>query len=500
MFVDLAHEDDGIGAVAFHHDVAGEIAVSTLGSILDPFDPGRTAAKSFVGGLTPGGATSVGDGLERGRQVVTAASGFDRTAMVVITDGKENNPKWIADVAGAIDATTYGVGIGTAANIDAGTLQTLTGNHGGYLLVTGAIAGDNQFVLMKYFLQILAGISNAEVILDPSGNIGRGDEIRIPFTVSDADLMIDVILLSPAHPFMEFRIETPLGRVVYPAGGHAEHVVSDDARMLRFRLPLEIEPERIDHAGEWRVVLSITDRPPKGFDRERWKRLAELRREYLQILDPGNEGRATVPYSVIVHAHSDVSLRASARQSGHTPGETVTIEALLTHFGAPFDGTAGAWAELTTPSGTTDRLVLDPSGSGRFSGEFKTSAAGVYGMRVRAAGRTPAGWRFDREQTLTATVAHPGDTTDPRDRHREARLCELLDCVMHVAGDSEGLRKRLVELGVDFDHLVKCLRQWCRDRTVDDDETFERSTTGQVELDRDVLSELIRLVERIRRP
>ncbi|HEX4982330.1 MAG TPA: hypothetical protein VFV63_11550 [Ilumatobacteraceae bacterium] len=46
----------------------------------------------------------------------------------------------------------------------------------------------------------------------------------------------------------------------------------------------------------------------------------------------------------------------------------------------------------------------------------------------------------------------------------------MLDCVMHVAGDSDGLRERLTELGVDFDHLAKCLRRWCRDRAVSDDE------------------------------
>jgi hypothetical protein len=126
-------------------------------------------------------------------------------------------------------------------------------------------------------------------------------------------------------------------------------------------------------------------------------------------------------------------------------------------------------------------------------------------MRIRAAGRTPAGWRFDREQTLTATVAHPGGVTDPRDRDRDARLCKLLDCVMRVAGGSEGLRKQLGELGIDLDHLVKCVRQWCRDRAVADDETLNNymnvgGGSERLELDPDLVRELIGLVERIRRP
>ena len=205
MFVDLAVEGDGIGVVAFDDDVAGELAVTSLGSVLDPFDAGRTAVKGFIGGLTPGGATSVGDGLDRGRDLLDAAGGFERQALVVITDGKENDPLWIADVAPSIDATTFGIGIGTGANVDVGALQALTGNNGGYLLVTGPVVGDAQFVLMKHFLQILAGLTSSEVLLDPEGQIGRADEIRIPFAVSDAERMVDVIVMSPANPFIELQ-------------------------------------------------------------------------------------------------------------------------------------------------------------------------------------------------------------------------------------------------------------------------------------------------------
>ena len=60
-------------------------------------------------------------------------------ALVVLTDGVENRPKWISDVAGDINEYTYAVGLGQAHNISVPALQTISGNNGGYLLVTGAI-------------------------------------------------------------------------------------------------------------------------------------------------------------------------------------------------------------------------------------------------------------------------------------------------------------------------------------------------------------------------
>ena len=69
---------------------------------------------------------------------------------------------------------TYAIGLGTPQNTSAPALQTISGNNGGFLLVTGAITSDNRFLLQKYFLQILAGISNAEVVLDPDGELVRG--------------------------------------------------------------------------------------------------------------------------------------------------------------------------------------------------------------------------------------------------------------------------------------------------------------------------------------
>ena len=115
-----------------------------------------------------------------------------------MTDGIENRARYIADVASANQRATYALGLGTPQNTSAAALQTISGNNGGFLLITGAIGTDNRFLLQKYFLQILAGVSNADVVLDPEGELSPGRVHRIPFQLTRADAGVDVILLTPS--------------------------------------------------------------------------------------------------------------------------------------------------------------------------------------------------------------------------------------------------------------------------------------------------------------
>src|SRR4029077_18181717 len=122
---------------------------------------------------------------------------FDVKSLVVLTDGVENSPRMIDDVASDIKEFTQAVGLGQPQNISVQALQTISGNNGGCLLVTGAIGTDNRFLLQKYFLQILAGISNAEIVLDPEGQLLPGRVERVPFQLTAGDAGVDVILLTP---------------------------------------------------------------------------------------------------------------------------------------------------------------------------------------------------------------------------------------------------------------------------------------------------------------
>ncbi|MCW7541726.1 LodA/GoxA family CTQ-dependent oxidase [Aquabacterium sp. A7-Y] len=176
IFVDVMLEGDGVGLVRYNDDAQALQPVLQLGAG-GLSDLNRSATLDLIhgSGLDPAGNTSIGDGIHEGRQILNAAAGsYDLKSLVVLTDGKENRTRYIADVASDINERTYAVGFGTPQNTSAAALQTVSGNHGGFLLVTGAIGTDNRFLLQKYFLQILAGVSNAEVVLDPDGELAPG--------------------------------------------------------------------------------------------------------------------------------------------------------------------------------------------------------------------------------------------------------------------------------------------------------------------------------------
>jgi hypothetical protein len=405
IFTDVAFPGDGLGAVQFNQVAAAVSPVTTLGPN-NPSDPSRANFKAAVDGLTASGTTSVGGGLQEARNLLAAAPGFDRQALVVLTDGKENRTPLIADVAHTIDAFTYAVGLGDAHNVNAQVLQTLTGNRGGYLLLTGPITGDQRFLVTKYFLQILASISNEAILTDPQGVLKFGETHRIPFWLTETESLTDVILLTPFPKALHFEIETPLGIRVTPTSSYAgvEFVDSKALRFYRLRLPLLVMPERPVQAGLWHAILTQRER----------------------VADEGRQrpgGR--VPYHVSVQGGTDLAFRARLHQDDFKPGAVLSLQARLTHLGIPWEADARVWADIAAPDGSTGVVKLKRTAPGEYAGNQVTNQPGVYACRVRAEGRTPRGWRFQREQTVTGAIFVGGpEQPDPREDSGRRRLEE----------------------------------------------------------------------------
>ena len=464
IFVDVMLEQDGAAVIQYNQDAQQLAGVTALGPATDPFDSGRTTVKGAVAGLTAGGATSIGDGIFEGRQALNAASGYDTTALVVMTDGKENSPRMIADVAGQINEQTFALGLGTPQNISAAALQTISGNHGGYLLITGAITTENRFLLTKYFLQILAGITNAQVVLDPQGELWPGATHRIPFQITDADGGMDVILLTPAPQLIDFRLETPTGQILDPPRAQldpqAEFVRSQGVSYYRVGLPITIFPDRPDQTGTWHALLQV-GQPPIG--------VRGSAGDYTH-----GEGRRALPYNLLVHGYSDIAFRAAAHPSGFSPGATIALDAALSEYGAPFDRPAQVWAEVSGPDGSAWTVTLAPGAPGQYRGAFTAARPGIYRARVRAVGTSQRGWPFQREQTLTANVWQGGDrdaSGDPNGdlvrwlHERDERLCRLLSCLLGGGLLTDEMQRRCRELGIDLESARACLKRYCASRS-----------------------------------
>jgi hypothetical protein len=500
IFIDVMLEGDGAGVVRFNQDAQVLQSVVQLGNG-GLSDVNRSGTKDIINGngLDPNGQTSIGDGIFDGRGTLNSATvPFDVKSLVVLTDGMENSPRFIADVAGDINEFTYAVGLGQPQNISVAALQAISGNNGGYLLVTGAITTDNRFLLQKYFLQILAGVSNAEIVLDPQGELVPGRVERIPFYLTAGDAGVDVILLTPQTKIVDFRLRTPSGLIIEPWRAVSQpgmrFILSSGVSYYRIALPIEYMPGRFDAGGVWEALLTI-GRPrlersntPDGNDvsiRRAMamrgpqaaagpvlgapaRRASVLAAEMVPATMAATGGPRSLPYSLIVHAYSNISMEARTEQESFKPGARVTMNASLAQSGIPLARKAQLWVDVIRPDLSTTTVGLSEHDNGQFSGQLATTLAGVYRLRFRARGTTYNGETFTREKTLTAAVWHgsdhvpaPGGSGQGDDR--DCRLCKLLECLIASGTTlSPELEKRLQSLGINLNHVRKCLAEACK--------------------------------------
>ncbi|HTD57966.1 MAG TPA: tyrosinase family protein [Solirubrobacteraceae bacterium] len=465
-FVQLVQDNNGVGIVSFDQLAHPGTDVTRFGA--GPFDPGRATALAAIQAIEPAGSTSIGNGLELARSTLDGVSGYDRKALVVFTDGLENTPLWISDVAPTIDDRTFAIGLGTAQQVSAGALTSLTNHTQGYLLLSGPLSPsvDDYFRLTKYFLQVLAGVTNTDIVSDPSGYTS-GELLRIPFDLADTDIDATVVLLSDA-PALRLGVETPGGEVMTPAtaaAAGASYRVTSHMQYYRFDLPLELGGEA-SHAGRWHALLEMD--------------FAIVRRPKSSGETRGAAG-AGARYNITVQSLTNLRLRASVSQTGMTPGASLVLRASLSEYGVPLAGGAAVEADVQWPDGTVSVLPLVEVSPGGFEAEVVASMGGVYRIHVRARGGSTSGQSFTREQLLSAVVLLGGDApapvSDPAAAAQARALCEMLACLL----DNEGLTRLLRERGVDPESLRRCLTRWCERRlgALSEDELREREATGE---------------------
>ena len=172
----LCDDATGLGAVSWDTDadIAGAIAVQDAGPEIG--GPGRTTLSTFITNHNTNiyGMTAIGDGVEAAQSLLNASVGYDLQAMCVLTDGNETASKYLSDLTpDELHSRIYAIGVGTPENVNPTALATLTGSNQGFLLMTGAITPDDSFLLTKYFQQILAGVTNTEIVVDPQGWLYR---------------------------------------------------------------------------------------------------------------------------------------------------------------------------------------------------------------------------------------------------------------------------------------------------------------------------------------
>jgi hypothetical protein len=460
MFVAAMLDGDALGIARF--DETAEVIHNVTNVGPPVIGAGRVAASAVINGpqLDPDGATSIGAGVQVAKGALDAAQAsatppYDVLGLLVLTDGVENTAPSIADVASSITANTFAIGLGRPENISVAALNALTLGHGGYLLVTGELDSSQAARLNKYFLQVLAGITNANVVLDPGGLVTPSSVVRVPFQVSEAEIGLDVFLLSPGTRLLRFALETPSGVIIDVSGGALPGNVAfvPGPQMGYYRLSLPALPADAagSHAGTWHALLAIGGRSPALTHGQlgEWAAAA---------------ASFAVPYEIVVHCHSNLMFHARAEQSSFEPGTSVRVYGSLREYDTPVDGRGRMWAEVTRPDGTHFNLSMPEHEAGRFEATFLASVTGLYQIRIRAVGSTYFGTPFQREQTATVAVFpggdHPGRPDDQVDIIDV--VCELLTCFRRAGVIDDRALERLRSMGIDLKAAEKCLERLCR--------------------------------------
>ncbi|MCH9683191.1 MAG: tyrosinase family protein [Deltaproteobacteria bacterium] len=474
VFVNLLDAGNGLGIVAFDHEAHPRMDVLPM--------PGAAGtALGIIGAhqANPAGGTSIADGIELARTALDGvAADYDDRAMVVLTDGHETAAKWLDELSSSVlDGKVFAVGLGTAEHIQPERLADIAGSHGGYMLLTGALAADgtDDFLLSKYYLQILAGLTNMQVTLDPEGWVRIGDVEWVPFVVTEADIQADVVLLTTL-PFLDMRLVMPDGTVVGPADVGADVQIIAGEGMTAYRVRVSA---MAGYAGVWHVVLRLDPERVYAWLRTQVgdPRLSHAKRvthhvELAQQLSPEiiealtDVGRNGVHYSVVVHTWSNLHLDVQQHQSGYEPGATATIRAVLSEYGVPIGAGATVQAELLRPDGTRTTIALAQTEPGVFEVHYTLAFAGVWRARVVAQGRDRRHQPFTRERLVTASARRGGDrpTGRPDDRdvgrwldESRRRWCSTVACLLK----DDGVHKLLSRLGLDPERVAKCLQGLC---------------------------------------
>lgn len=461
VFVDLLWDDNGIGINAYDQDPHPVMEVAPAGA--PGAGGGRDAALGAIAthASNPRGMTAIGDGIELARTTLDTALGtWNNKAMIVLTDGIETAPQYIVEVADAvIDNRVFAIGMGTAEQIQPAALAALTSGTGGYLLMTGNIGTDETFLLEKYYIQILAGVNNNDIVVDPEG-WARPDVIeRIHFDVIDSDVEITAMVLGRPANVLTMALETPDGHVV-PIS-NASLIGRTAARTLYMRagLPL-LAGGAPAHAGRWHLLLTQNRRyhgaPPTHVPGGAW---------------PGAATDAGVHYSASVAAYSNLRMGAAVHQSSREPGATLTVSAALTEYGAPFLGSAAIRVEMTRPDGSITAVALHAINGepGRFEAHRIAAQAGIYKCHFVASGRTSREQHFTRETIRTAALWHGGDNpgtgtfpgSDGPVGCGRPDWCALLECLFADGVIAPELVKRITAQGLDLGRLRDCLARHC---------------------------------------
>ncbi|WPP49290.1 tyrosinase family protein [Catalinimonas niigatensis] len=453
---DIMLPDDGIGMVYYDTNENRLFGITQMSA------GGSTNVTNAINNaaLNPSGNTAIGKGMIEGADVLgdeisLAGTPYDNFAMLVMSDGNQNVQPYVGTPAvntaiTDISADVYAVGLGSQGSVN----DDVLGDIAEYQLITGTMASDERlFLLTHYFVQILADVSNNDIVVDPIGRLFFDLKHEVEYHINEADMYADVIILSPFAPLITASIITPGGDVIQGSNGNAQHMVNANDQLYRISMPALPASATGSHAGKWKVVLELSAESV----REAWKEIAENNQDLLKKLSQYQ----SVPYSVIVQAYSDLNFEMAVDQSSKVAGAKINITATLSQYNVAVEGDVKA--KITYPNGKQKVIPLTAEGDGSYTSSFTGEHSGLYQIRCKAKGKSFAGSTFTREAVRTVSLYRSQPippVNDEEGKESGEALCKIVDCFL----SDKGIMTLLKKHEVDARRLRECLKKQCMDQ------------------------------------
>jgi len=250
LFVQLVKASVGnrVGLVSF-----STAASSPVDFALADVTPGNKTAligpAPYIGGklpgLTPGGFTTIGGGLQAAIGQLAGAS-TNPKAILLMTDGLENTPPMVADVEAALAGlTVHAIGFGAESNLNGALLSALAASHGG--LYTRAGVGLS---LEKFYSAAFGNIFETGILMDPEFDLpaNQASGTPTPFRVCGESAVTAVAGWDNTDAELLLQATTPGGNVITGSTATVESATGRTWTFLRIALPIGGE-----QAGLWKL-------------------------------------------------------------------------------------------------------------------------------------------------------------------------------------------------------------------------------------------------------
>jgi hypothetical protein len=256
LFVQLVQAGTGnrVGLVSFATSASSPadfnlaaVTNATKNSLIGP----APYSAGVVGGLTPGGMTSIGGGLEAGR-LQFPAPGVNPRSILLLTDGLQNTFPMIANVEGALGGiTVHAIGYGTEASLDGELLTALAAAHDG--LYTRAGYG---LALEKFFTQAFGNIFVAGMLFDPEFDLPANQSGGpISFPICGEEVITAVVGWDRTDATLLLEITSPGGALITATSAGVETATGRSWSFLKLTLP---------HGGERDGLWKVRALRPQG--------------------------------------------------------------------------------------------------------------------------------------------------------------------------------------------------------------------------------------------